>query len=52
MLEFLFNEFASLKPCNFIKKDSNTDVNITNIPVNITKFLRTTIFKKVWERML
>ena len=32
-----FNKIAGLKACNFLKRDSNTDV----FAVNIAKFLRT-----------
>ena len=48
MLEYLFNNFASLKACNFIKKR----LQRRWFPVNIAKFLRTPILKDICELLL
>ena len=48
MLESLFNKVASLKACNFIKKRFQH----RRFPVNIEKFLRTSILKNICEQLL
>ena len=46
--EWLFNEVADLKACNFIKKRPQHMF----FPVNIAKFLRTLILKNINKRLL
>ena len=46
MLEFHFNE--GLKTCNFIKKI----LRHRYFPVNIIKYLRATVLKSSYERLL
>ena len=48
VLESLFNNVASLKACNFIKKR----LQHRCCPVNIAKFLRTPTLRNICERLL
>ena len=48
MLESIFNKVADLQACNVIKKC----LQHSCFPVNIAKFLRTSILKIICERML
>ena len=48
MLESFFNRVSGLQACNFIKKRLQNRC----FSVDIAKFLRTSIFKKICERLL
>ena len=48
VLAAVLNKVAELKTCNFIKKRLQHQC----FPVNITKYLRTLIFKSICERLL
>ena len=48
MLESLFNKFAGLQAGNFITKR----LQHRCFPVNIAKFLKTSILEDVYERLL
>ena len=48
MLEFLFTKITGLKGCSLVKKRLQRRC----FPVNIAKFLRAPILKKIGERML
>ena len=48
VLAAVLNKVAGLKTCNFIKKRLQHQC----FPVNITKYLRTLIFKSICERLL
>ena len=48
MLESLIDKVAGLKPDKFVKKKTPTQV----FPVDIAKFFRTPILKKLFERLL
>ena len=48
MLEVLFDKFAGLQPGNFITKRLQHRL----FPVNIAKFLKTSILKYICERLL
>ena len=48
VLESLFNKFAGLRTCNFIKKR----LQLSCFVVNIVKFLRTPILKNIIEQLL
>ena len=48
MLESLFDGAAGLEACNFIKMK----LQHRCFPDNILKFLRTSILKKIWERLV
>ena len=47
-MESLFNKFAGLEVCDFIKKR----LQLSCFPLNIAKFLRTPILKNICERVL
>ena len=59
MLEALFNRVAGLRACNFIKRDSGPVILLKEtetqqhrcFPVNIAKFSRTPILKKIFEQL-
>ena len=48
VLESFFNKFANLQPGNFITKRRQHSY----VPVNIAKFLKTSILKDICERLL
>ena len=48
VLGFLFSKFAGLKACKFIKNR----LQHTCFPVNIAKFLRTSILMNICQRLL
>ena len=47
VLESAFNKDAVLRPCNFIKEDSDTSVS-----EKFANFLKTIILKNICERLL
>ena len=50
VLESLFNRVAGLKACNFIIRGTPIQQHRC-LPVNIAKFLRTSILKKIFEQL-
>ena len=47
-MESLFNKFAGLEVCDFIKKR----LQLSSFPLNIAIFLRTPVLRNICERVL